>query len=353
MKARIMVVVMALGLLVLACQPITPQNQQTKQQAAAPAMVSGPDDAVATIDGAKILRSEIEEEVKAQVFDLEDEIYKIKKRKVDELVEGRLLKLEAEKRKITEKELLDAEVENKFSEIPEPELRKFFDENKDRIQGTFEDSRERIQRYLGSMRKGDLRAEFIEKLRKEHQVEILLPKPLRPAYTVPLYPEDPVRGPADAKVTFIAFTDFQCPFCKRSEDTVHEVLKAYEGKLKFVYKSFPLGFHPKGRRASEAALCAKDQGKFWEFHDSIFENVQSLEDTDLSARAEKLGLDMTQFKPCFEERKHRALIDRDIEDGSKVGVRGTPAFFINGKKLSGAQPFAAFKEMIDEELAGR
>lgn len=160
----------------------------------------------------------------------------------------------------------------------------------------------------------------------------------------------PVRGPADAKVTIVTFSDFQCPFCQRGAATMDEVLKAYPKEVKLVFKNLPLPFHDKAKPAARAALAAKKQGKFWEMHDLLFKNQQSFSDEGFAKFATDLGLDVEKFKADMASPDLDKAIDADAEQGRQLGVNGTPGFFVNGVLISGAQPLPAFKSVIDRWL---
>ena len=165
--------------------------------------------------------------------------------------------------------------------------------------------------------------------------------------------DDPVLGSADAPVTIIEFSDFQCPFCKRFADQAWpQIYEEYikTGKVKVVFRDFPLGFHDKAQKAHEATECADDQGKFWEMHDLMFANQASISEDNYKKWAGDLGLDTTEFASCLDSGKHAQEVKDDFADGQAAGVSGTPSFFINGKKLVGAHPFATFKQVIDAEL---
>ena len=151
-------------------------------------------------------------------------------------------------------------------------------------------------------------------------------------------------------MTIIAFSDYECPYCKRAETTVAQVMDNYGKEVRYVHRDFPLPFHANANPAAQAARCAGDQGKFWEYHDKIFA-AADLSTTALQQTAPDLGLDRTKFDECLSSGKYKAQIEADIAAGSEVGVNGTPAFFINGRLLSGAQPFEKFKEVIDGEIA--
>ena len=162
--------------------------------------------------------------------------------------------------------------------------------------------------------------------------------------------DDPVKGDKDAEVTIIEFSDFQCPFCGRFFDQTFSQIKTNyidTGKIKFVYRDFPLdSIHPQARPAALAAECADDQGKFWEYHDLLFQKQDEWTATGtpfFKQYAKDLGLDTNKFNSCLDSKKHEDEIQKDLNDGVSVGVQGTPAFFINGILLSGAQPYSAFK----------
>lgn len=158
------------------------------------------------------------------------------------------------------------------------------------------------------------------------------------------------KGSADAKVTLVMVTDFQCPFCKRVQATIRGLERRYGSDLRIVVKHNPLAFHNRARPAALAAEAAHEQGKFWELHDLLYENNRALSDDDLVRWAKKAGCNMSRFRADKAKAEISRRVDEDVALAKKVGARGTPAFFINGRFLSGAQPEAAFAEVIDEEL---
>lgn len=162
---------------------------------------------------------------------------------------------------------------------------------------------------------------------------------------------DVSKGPKDAKVTIIEFSDFQCPYCKVAKGTVDELLKEYTDKIRLVFKHFPLQFHENAQKAAEAAECANDQGKFWEMYDYMFDNQDKLGTADLKKTTKNLGLNTSDFDGCLDSGKYEGKVKKDIEIGASFGVGGTPAFFINDQFLNGAQPIENFKKIIDAELA--
>ena len=161
----------------------------------------------------------------------------------------------------------------------------------------------------------------------------------------------PIRGSKNALVTIVEFSDYQCPFCGRVETTLNKILKEYKGQVRVVWRDLPLPFHPCAKPAAIAARAAGQQGKYWQMHDKLFENQGDLVEEDLGKYAEAIGLKMESFKAASRRDDLARAVERDARMAEKLGVKGTPAFFINGKFLSGAQPFETFKEKIDEELA--
>ena len=161
----------------------------------------------------------------------------------------------------------------------------------------------------------------------------------------------PAVGPASAEVSVVAFSDFQCPFCSRAVPTLEQVEKEYGDKVRIVFKHLPLSIHPKAPAAHAAAEAAHRQGKFWEMHDLIFANQREMSPERYVEYATQLGLDLEKFKQDLESAEVKQRIDADTSEAARLNVRGTPAFFINGRYLSGAQPFETFKQRIDEELA--
>ena len=162
--------------------------------------------------------------------------------------------------------------------------------------------------------------------------------------------DSPVKGSTDAWVTIVEVSDFQCPFCKRVTDTLKEIEQKYGSDVRFVFKQNPLPFHNRAMPAAMAAACVGEQGKFWKMHDLLFANQDKLEDPNLEDYAKQVGVDVGRWKSCVSSNKYKGSIEGDIAKAAQLGARGTPAFFINGRFLSGAQPFPAFQAIIDEEL---
>jgi protein-disulfide isomerase len=165
---------------------------------------------------------------------------------------------------------------------------------------------------------------------------------------VNLADDDPFLGPEDAKVTIVEFSDYACPFCARAESTIKQILKNYP-QVRWVYRDFPV--HSVGWKAAEAANCAGDQGKYWEYHDILFENQAFLTVKDLKQYAVNLGLDPIKFDSCLDSGKYASEVQKDFNDGRALGVHATPTFFVNGQVIVGAQPYYVFQSAIEKALS--
>ncbi|MDE3050948.1 MAG: DsbA family protein, partial [Nitrospirota bacterium] len=194
-----------------------------------------------------------------------------------------------------------------------------------------------------------LRQALLVALRRQANIHINLPAPEPPILSVSA-DDDPSVGPANAPVTIVEFSDFQCPYCRLSVPMIKEILAKYPGKVKVVYRDYPGPNHPHAQQAAEAAQCAGDQGKFWEYHDSLFDRQAPGTGWNFTELAKEIGLNQEAFATCLDTGRYREEVAKDLQEGIKLGVASTPTFFINGRPLVGAQPFAEFQAMIDRLL---
>jgi protein-disulfide isomerase len=287
-----------------------------------------------------------------KLFDLEEQRYQMRRQLIDQMIFEDLVKTEAKKAGLEEDAWMKQQVDAKVTPPSDAEIQTFFDSQKANMPpGTALDGqlKQRIIDYLTRDKKGDIVRKVFEQLQKQASVEVVISEPKRPKKEVEA--KGPSRGPDNAKVTIVEFSDFQCPFCGKAHDTVEEVMSAYAGKVRLVFRQFPLEFHENAPKAAEAALCANEQKKFWDFHDVLFKNQQKLKVEDLKQHAASMGLDASKFNECLDSGRMASAVKEDQAAGAKAGVNGTPAFFINGTMLSGAQPLDEFKKVIDAELA--
>lgn len=315
---------------------------------AASAQEPAADKPVAMVAGQPILESELINQTRPQMQQLRNQEYEIKRSALDNLVTSRLVEAEAAAQSLSIQELLFREVDSKLREATDEEISAFYEGQKDRINRPIEEVKEQIAGYLKQSRGQQARQDYLASLRKKLPVEILL-QPVR--LNVKADPER-MRGDENAPITIVEFSDFQCPYCLKAFPTLRSVLTKYGDRIKFSYRDFPLrNIHGQAQEAAEASRCAADQGKFWQYHDYLFENPSDLSRGKLIAASEKLSLDSAAFELCLESGKHRNAVERDYQEGLQAGISGTPAFYINGIFLNGSQPASAFEQIIDSELA--
>jgi len=312
---------------------------------------AGAAEPLAVVDGEVITADEVEAAIAPQLHRLEEQMYRLKRQKLEALITDRLLAREASRRNLTVAALIDAEVTAKAAPVTEEDVENFRQANKERLRGDDARQRERIRSHLQQRNLIAQREAFVQSLRSRAKVVVHLPAP--PIFRAAVSGEgDRTRGGAGAPVTIVEFSDFECPFCKRAQPVLTQVLARYGNRVKLIYRDFPLEReHPLARPAAEAARCAHDQGKFWNYHDLLYANAPKLTPADLRGYAQNVGLDLGAFEQCLTSRRHSAAIDRDVDEGRHLGVDGTPGFFINGRPLRGAQPLEVFVGIIDEELA--
>ena len=203
------------------------------------------------------------------------------------------------------------------------------------------------------VRDGKTREQILEALKSSPLAKGPVPPPiLSDPVAVPINGA-PSKGPSNAHITLVEFSDFECPYCSHAVGQVEALLKLFPNDIRLVYKQFPLSMHPHARKAAAAALAANDQGKFWQMHDKLFANFRQLSDEHINALAKEIGLDMTRFSADLASGKYDKVINADFKDGEEAGVMGTPAFFINGKLYNGPMEAAQVKPLIEAELKGQ
>ena len=299
-----------------------------------------------------ITLDEVEQSIRPQLAKLEEQRYQLLANKLEQLIGDRLLAQEAKRRGISVEQLLKTEVYAKAGEVTDAEVDNFISERKAQLpQGKEVELRLKIWDYLRGQKIQRRRQSYIESLRARSKVTVQLAVPSAARLPVDAS-KGFVRGNKAAPVTIVEFSDFQCPCCKRATPIVKQVLEHYPGKVKWVFRDFPIAsLHPDAPKAAEAARCAAEQGKFWEYHDVLFEKAPQLSIEELKRYAKDLKLDSAAFAKCLDSGKQAAAVKADIEQGDRLGITGTPTFFINGRQLVGAEPLATFEKIIDTELS--
>jgi protein-disulfide isomerase len=333
-------------LCVLAFMACSTAAQPVRQQAAG--------DVVATVGGEQITLGDVDARALAAPassfgsLPLSQALYEARRAVLDDMISNRLIAVDAKSRGTDPSAVVQQEIIAKVVPPSETEIAEWYKANQARVQGaTLEQVSAPIRQLLTQERTAAARRALVDKLKASTPVTMTLEPPRATVSDA----GRPAKGPANAPVQIIEFSDFECPFCYRANPTVQQVLTTYGDRVRLVYRHYPLGNHPNARPAAEASACANAQGRFWEYHDRLFANQSKLSAADLKQHAADLGLDSAAFNRCVDSRQFQKDVDADIDAAELVGVSGTPHFFINGRPLSGAQPFESFKTIIDEELA--
>lgn len=312
-----------------------------------------PAQVVATIGGKDIDAEELDkllaDQLKEAASEYSNAVYTLRRESLEQIVAERLIGLAAEEKGLSAEDYFEQEVINQVPPVSDEEMQEIYETQvKPRYNLPFEAVAPQLRMQIQQEAMANKGRELVDELRKKYGVKISLPAPQ--AEKVDVAATGPSRGPESAPVTIVIFSDFECPFCSRANPSLDQVVEQYGDQVRLVFRHFPLSFHPHAEKAAEASLCADDQGKFWEMHDLLFARQKNLEDEDLKDYAEELGLDTEAFDNCLDSGAKSEQVAKDFADGQEAGVRGTPAFFINGRFLSGAQPFEQFKQLIDAEL---
>jgi protein-disulfide isomerase len=328
------------SILLLACLILS-----TIARAQAPDPSKPEKEPIATIAGQPIYEDALLPVVAPKLMQLRNQEYQIKKQAVDNLIDEKLIQAEAKKKGVSTDKLIEQEVDAKIGDPTDAEVYAFYLGQKN--QQKFDDMKAQLKTSLKQAKLQQAHRDFYVQLRKQSQVAVLL----QPPKVEVSYDPARVRGNPTAPVMIVEFADFQCPYCQAVERTLKNVLGKHEGQVAISFRDMPLTqIHPLAQGAAEAARCAGEQGKFWEYHDLLFTD-RKLDHDGLFGEARSLKLDEKQFDSCITSGRYKAQIDQDVQDARKAGVGGTPAFFINGVFLDGAQPEATFETSIQDALA--
>lgn len=305
----------------------------------------------------KITADEMTRAMAAQEYQQRQQMFQARQDWIQNEIVERMLKREAEKQG-TDVEGLLSKIDAGAKQTSDADAQMFYkvqvQQGRIKDPGTgkvppFEELKDRIKQHLTDQSKQAARQTFFAKVMEGNDPKINLPTPEPPLIANVSPEDDPVKGPADAKVTIVEFSDFQCPACKQAHFKLADVLEKYGDKIKFVYRDFPLmGKHPDALPAAVAAHCAGDQGKYWEMHDSLFK-AGSLKEDDFKKYAAEHKLDAEKFSACLKDPARENEVRKDMDDGRAYGVNSTPTFYVNGYLVVGAN-MAEISRLIDREL---
>ena len=300
---------------------------------------------VAEVNGDKLTVADLEQKEATELLQSRYKYYQAERKALDDLIDQHLLEVQARQENLTVDQLLKREVNSTLKADPTEDQLRIYYEGVDTDQ-PFEAMREQILQHIREARYNKARAAYVKSLRSHAQITIAMTSPSAPVEVS----RSPVRGNRDAPVVLVEFADYQCPYCQKIHSDLEKLQKEYGNRLALVYKDYPLPMHPYAQKAAEAARCAGNQGKFWEFHDMLFAG-KKLQPADLKEQAHTLNLDEQQFDKCVVEGLAAADVAKDADEARSLGITGTPSFFINGHFFSGVLSYAALRDIVEQQLA--
>ncbi|APJ02535.1 DsbA family protein [Silvanigrella aquatica] len=314
-------------------------------------------DVLGKYNGITLKRTELTTQEKQALFEAESQTHKaieniLAKRYFDEIVKDYM-----KKKNLTNASAAERMFIQEKSSISLEQIKQFIKENADNAQlkgKTFEQQEALVKPYLQNQAAGSYFRDLVAKAVSEGDIEVTgASKPSTPKVNIDIG-NSPSKGPKDAPITIVEFADFQCPYCATAQPTVEEVLKKYKGKVRYVFKNYPLvQIHPEAIPAAIAAECANKQDKYWQMHDGLFENHNKLGEETYNKLAQNIGLKLDEFNNCRKDTSVRDKINAEMEYGQSLGINATPAFYINGIQLMGSLPKAEFEKVINSELASK
>jgi protein-disulfide isomerase len=304
----------------------------------------------ATVNGVDITSADIEDALRPLVYAVQEQVYDLVKRDVDLKVNDTLLSQESQKRGVTARALLESEVTSKLPAVTDADAKKFYDENRARLNGDFAQLKPQIIDYLREQTERKATSDFAERLRAAAQTQTFLAPPDPPVYQVST-DDQPSKGGEKASVTLVVFTDFQCAACAQGQTALDRVVSEYGERVRLVVRDFPLWQHADAPKAAEAAEAAREQGKYWEYVALLFQNQSALSADKLKEYATRAGLDRAKFDEALDSGRFADKVQRDILDGQRVGVSSTPAVFANGLRLRDAS-YEVLKAAVEAALKG-
>jgi protein-disulfide isomerase len=301
---------------------------------------------VAEVGGVPVTMSDLEQEESAKLLAAHYTYYQSETRALNELIDKRLIEQQAKRENLTVEQLLDREVNSKVKDATEDQMRVYYEGLE--VDQPYETVRGKIVEKIRQLRTDKARAAYVATLRAKTTVYIALAPPKVNVDTQ----DAQMLGPEKAPVTLVEFADYECPYCQKVAADLRRLKTDMGDKLSFTYKDFPLSMHARAEKAAEATRCASKQGKFWELHDEIFRS-KGLDVDQLKAEARTLKLNGDDFDKCLDSGEEAAVVDKDRREGTRLGITGTPAFFINGHFLSGALDYATLRQVVEQQLAAQ
>lgn len=303
-------------------------------------------DAVARVNGQTLTKNDLDQKEGNRLLQARYQYYQAERKALDELIDQSVLETEARRQGITVDQLLKQEIDDKVKDPTEDQLKVYYEGVSAKEQEPYEKMRDKIRDHIREIRSAKLRQAYLLSLRSKANIEIDLSPPLAEVDTGNAAA---IEGAHDAPVQLVEFADYQCPYCQKTNADLVKLLEDYKGKVSIIYKDFPLSMHPHAEKAAEAARCAAAQGKFWEYHNLLFTD-KKLEISDLKLEAKSLNLDGAKFDTCLDSGSEAVRVKKDQDEGMKLGLSGTPSFFVNGHFFSGAMDYTSLRQMVEQQL---
>ncbi len=306
---------------------------------------------VAQVAGRDITLEELDMSLTARLHDLEQQIFRLRRERLEHMVEDQVLSLEAQARGLDLPGLVAAEVLSKQPPVPPEAVEAYISDNKAVIKGfkgTDEELHQRVLEFLTEQQTGRLVAALAKGLEPKYQVSLSLPEPKARLVQVDAG-ASPALGAANATILVAEFSDYECPACRKGHETVRKVREMYADKVRWVFKDFPLDMHRHAAKAAEAARCGGEQGRFWETQDALYA-AEDLSPDKLPGLAEKIGLDPARFAACLASSSQAPGVLKDLDQAKRIGLEATPTFVIGGRLVSGTPSVERFKELLDAAL---
>ncbi|HEY7097135.1 MAG TPA: thioredoxin domain-containing protein [Terriglobales bacterium] len=299
---------------------------------------------IAEVNGEKLTRADFEHLESSKLLQARYQYYEAERKAVDDLIDQRLLEQQARQQGLAVDQLLEREITAKLQPDPTEDQIRIYYEGME-TDKTYEEMRDKIRTHIHDVRLNKAKAAYLVSLRQQSKIMV----DLEPPSALVNVANSPVRGNKEAPILLVEFADYQCPYCQKVNADLGKLKQEFGDRLALVYKDFPLPMHPNAQKAAEAARCADAQGKFWEYHDLLF-SEKKLEVSDLKLQARKLSLNGTSFDQCLDSGEKASLVQRDADEGKRLGLSGTPSFFLNGHFFSGALTYAALRDMVAQQL---
>jgi len=307
-------------------------------------LAQGDSTVVAEVGGQKITMGELEQEESAKLLTAHYQYYQAQSKALDDLIAKTLLEQKAKSEGLTLDQLMDRDIKSKVQDPTEDQMKVYYEGLE--TDQPYDQVRQKILDKIRELRTKKITAEYVKALRDKTTINVELAPPQAKVEVA----NSLTYGPKTAKVTLVEFADYECPYCQKVAPDMKKLMADLGDKVTFEYRDFPLPMHARAEKAAEAARCANKQNKFWDFHDEIFHSKE-LDVDQLKAQARALKLDTAEFDKCLDTGEEAAAVEKDKKEGIRLGISGTPSFFINGHYLSGALDYAALRQVVEQQLS--